>query len=228
VRDAAAVADTLDQAPSVTEEPAETDARGVRRGAFGFERRGLVPAAIVAGIVAFYAAGLPFVDALILPSGSYSSPGATAQLTPPPRDSSTGAVTPSGPSTEVQLVPASEWSRDPDSSSSRELTLERDGTTFHVRVYESDAEAEAAERRLERSVQRDHVGVVFNPRQTFVTDQGVAGVGASFVAARTEGLVFAFARSGTVVEVQVVGPVGAVHGDVADDADAMVRSVRFT
>jgi hypothetical protein len=222
------VADTLDQAPAVTEQPTEPDAGGVRRGAFGFERRGLLPAAIVAGIVAFYAAGLPFVDALISPTGSYSAPGATAQLTPPPRDSQTGAVTPSGPATEVQLVPASEWRRNTESSSSRQLTLERDGTTFQVRVYESDANARAAERRLERAVQREHVGVVFNPRQTFVTDQGVAGVGASFVAPRTEGLVFAFARSGTVAEVTVIGPEGAVQGDVADEADAMVRSLRFT
>ena len=76
-------------------------------------------------------------------------------------------------------------------------------------------------------MQREHVGVSFNPRQTNVSDQGAAGVGASFVATRTEGLVFALARDGTVVEVQVVGPLGAVTGDVADDADTMVRSIRF-
>ena len=107
------------------------------------------------------------------------------------------------------------------------LTLERDGTTFRVRVIGSDDDADTAERRVERSVQRDHVGVSFNPRQTFATDQGAAGVGASFVAARTEGLVYALARDSTVVEVRVVGPVGALTGDVADEADAMVRSVRF-
>jgi hypothetical protein len=206
--------------------PPVADPGGVRRGAFGFERRTLVPTAIVAGVIAFYAAGLPFVDALISPSGSYSSPGATAQLTPPPRQSSTGAVTPSGPSTEVRLVPASGWIRTAGSSSDT-LTLERDGTTLHVRVLESDDDADAAERRIERAVQRDHVGVSFNPRQTFVSDQGVAGVGASFVGARTEGLVYALARDGTVVEVQVVGPLGALTGDVADEADAMARSVRF-
>jgi hypothetical protein len=211
VRDAAAVADP----------------GGVRRGVFGFERRSLVPTAIVAGVIAFYAAGLPFVDALISPSGSYSSPGATAQLVPPPRRSSTGAVTPSGPTTEVELVPASGWVRTARSGSDT-LTLERNGTTLHVRVIGSDDDADTAERRIERAVQRDHVGVSFNPRQTFVSDQGVAGVGASFVAARTEGLVYALSRDGTVVEVQVVGPLGALTGDVADDADAMARSVRFT
>jgi hypothetical protein len=226
VRDAAAVAHTGGVARAVTDEVPTADAGGVRRGAFGFERRGLVPAAIVAGVIAFYAAGLPFLDAVISPSGSYSAPGATAQLTPPPRQSSTGAVTPSGPSTEVQLVPASGWAR--EGARSDALALERDGTTFDVRVVESDDDADAAARRVERAVQRDHVGVVFNPRQTFVTDQGVAGAGASFVAARTEGLVFAFARDGTVVEVRVVGPVGALHGELADEADEMVRSLRFT
>jgi hypothetical protein len=165
------------------------------------------------------------VDALISPSGSYSAPGATAQLTPPPRQSSTGAVTPSGARTDVQLVPASGWTRDAKTSDA--LTLARDGTTLRVRVRASDDDADDAERSVERAVQRDHVGVAFNPRQTFVTDQGVAGVGASFVAARTEGLVFAFARSGAVVEVRVIAPLGALHGDVADEADAMVRSVRF-
>jgi hypothetical protein len=225
VRDAAAVSDTLDETRAAADTVSATDDGGVRRGVFGFERRGLVPTAIVAGIIAFYAAGLPFVDALISPSGSYSAPGATAQLTPPPQ-SSTGAVTPSGSRTEVQLVPASGWTRDATTSDS--LTLARDGTTFRVLVRASDDDAEAAERAVERAVQRDHVGVAFNPRQTFVTDQGVAGVGASFVAARTEGLVFAFARSGTVVEVRVIGPLGALHGDVADEADAMARSLRFT
>ena len=137
VRDAAAVAGTLDESTEARPEPAvapPADPGGVRRGAFGFERRGVVPAAIVAGVITFYAAGLPFVDALISPSGSYSSPGATAQLTPPPRQSSTGAVTPSGPSTEVKLVPASGC--DPHSRVEvGQLTLERDGTTFHVRVH---------------------------------------------------------------------------------------------
>ena len=119
------------------------------------------------------------------------------------------------------------WTR-ADEARSDALNLERDGTTFHVRVTESDDDADTAERGVERAVQRDHVGVSFNPRQTFVTDQGAAGVGASFVAARTEGLVYALARDGTVVEVRVVGPVGALTGDVADEADAMVRSLRFT
>jgi hypothetical protein len=222
------VADTLDEAteaPAVPDPTPGVDDAGVRRGAFGFERRSLLATAIVAGVIAFYAAGLPFVDALISPSGSYSAPGATAQLVPPPR-SSTGAVTPSGPAVKVQLVPASGWTRGSGSGSDA-LRLERDGTTFHVRVTESDDDADAAERRVERAVQRDHVGVSFNPRQTFVTDQGAVGVGASFVAARTEGLVFALARDGTVVEVKVVGPVGALTGDVADEADTMVRSIRF-
>jgi hypothetical protein len=215
------VTDSPDQA--VADRP-----RGIQRSAFGFERKGLWATVAVAAVVLFYAAGLPLIDALISPSGTLASPGTTVLLAPPARGSSTGAVTPAGVGTTVRIVPASGWRIPAADSGSGTLTLERDAITVRVTVRSSDATADDIERSIERDIQRQNVDVVFHTPQTFMTDQGLAGVAASFVSTRTEGSVFAFSRSGTVVSARAVGPQGALQGATAREVFEMVRSLRFT
>jgi hypothetical protein len=193
---------------------------GVRRDAFGLERRGLVATAAVVAIVLAYVAGLPLVDALLPAEEPTYAPGSSVALTV-----SAGPTAP--PEGRIGFVPASGWQLHTEGSRADRRTLTFESVTMTISVGASARGAAAVERSLERGVRRDYSAVVYESPGTIETTQGVAGVGASFVATGYEGMTAAFARIGTTASVVVAALPGTLRGAVADDVLAMTRSIRF-
>lgn len=200
-------------------EPAPPDWVPVERRFAGMDRRTLLPAGIVAALVALTFGVLPWIDSRL----SVDDPARA------------GDVIRVG---EAAFAPAAGWNiesglREGTSSSGlypERAAVTRDGVTFSVVTGSFDGTPAALLRQIRRSNDRlgpDAVAIASGPATTVATTQGDEGAVARFTSANTEGLIAAFVFDGTGVEVVAYGPPG-LTGSARLEADlvAMVRSVR--
>ena len=190
----------------------------VERRFLGMDRSTLLPAGLVAALVAVAMWLLPAVD------GSLS-------VDDPAR---AGDVIRVG---EAEFAPAAGWNiesglRAGGSSSGvypERATVTRDGLSFAVTTGSFEGDARALLEQIRTSNDRlgpDAVAIDTGTPSTITNARGDRGALARFRTASSEGLIAAFVFEGLGVEVVAYGPAEVPDGSLGTDVAAMVRSVR--
>lgn len=191
----------------------------VERRLLGMDRRTLLPAGLVAALVALTFWALPTVNAQL----TLDDPAAGGDVIRV---------------ADAQFSPAAGWNiesglRAGTSSSGvypEKASVTRDGVAFNVVTGSFDGDSAALLAQIEKSNDRlgpNAVAIASGPTTTIENSLGDRGVVARFSTASSEGLIAAFVFDGTGVEVVTYGPVD-LREDAALEADviAMIRSVR--
>lgn len=192
----------------------------VERRLLGMDRATLLPAGIVAALVALMLWGLPAVDARV----SVDDPVEA------------GDVIQVG---EVEFVPTAGWNitagvrqnvDDPPITYPEQATLTGEGLSFYVIASDFDGTPRELLAQIEdnnEKLSEETALTVTGQPSTFENTDGDRGVIARFDASHAEGLLAAYVFDGTGVEVVVIGAKQlAENHDLAADVAAMVRSVR--
>jgi hypothetical protein len=192
-------------------------------------RRDARATAFVFGIVTFFAAGLPLIDAYIAPRNSLVAAGSRTSLRLIDNSSAAVGAPPEVATIQVEFIPATGWEIDDDSNPTRS-SLASDGVSFAIEIARRASggprcEAELAD--VETSLRSIDVSGSLRSPQSFASTAGELGLRASFVGARIEGIAFVFCPHGAVVSARAAGPPGSLHGDAANSVVAMAASVVF-
>ncbi|MEV0394452.1 hypothetical protein [Polymorphospora rubra] len=199
--------------------PRQVDWVPVDRRLLGLDSRTLIPAAVVAVLVAVAVWLLPAVDRSL----SYDNPvraGDVVQLRG-----------------DVQFVPAvganllnglRQGQPGPGGAYPDEATLSYDGLSFSVTADDYDGTPTELLRQIKRNNDRYRTDArlkVTGDPVAITNAAGDHGVAAHFDGANAKGLVAAFVFDGTGVQIVVLGP-NAVDGSAAPAVADMIRSVR--
>ncbi|WP_418062480.1 hypothetical protein [Pimelobacter simplex] len=191
----------------------------VERRFAGMDRRTLLPAGLVAALVALTFGVLPWLDSRIA-------------VDDPTRAGDVIRVA------DVEFTPAAGWNiekglRAGGSSTGvypEQASVTRDGVTFNVVTGAFTGTPAALLRQIRRSNDQlgpNAVAIASGTPTAIVTAQGRDGVVARFTTASAEGLIAAFVLDGTGVEVVAYGPLDLAGSERLDaDLVAMIRSVR--
>ncbi|GAA4471894.1 hypothetical protein [Phytohabitans houttuyneae] len=189
----------------------------VERRWLGLDRRGLVPAIVVAAIALLLSVGIPLVDRAVPADVRVIEPGDRLDLG--------GGIT-IAPPVGWQLddgILVSDTITSPVEVGGGDASLTRGGLSVGIHLAPFTGDAAALLDQVERIDSR-HGFTVTGQRTSVTAEDGITGLAEQYTSASTQGLVAAYVIDGTGLSVIADGTAGLLPAHLAQ-IDAMLRSV---